>query len=85
MPIQLAWLHAWDFSPRTRRPIKPGPVLALTPATMLLLSLTLSLVLLGSSWGEWAWTSPGSQHSPGFPPRGSGGSQAGWKGSRWTE
>lgn len=61
MPIQLAWPHAWDFSPRTRRPIKPGPAQfpAFTPATMLLLSLTLSLVLLGSSWGEWAWTGPG--------------------------
>lgn len=46
---------------------------------MLLLNLTLGLVLLGSSWGEWASTGPG------FLPRGSRGGQAGWKGSRWIE
>lgn len=43
---------------------------------MLLLSLTLSLVLLGSSWGEWARTGPG------FLPRGSGGGQAGLEGKQ---
>lgn len=31
------------------------------PATMLLLSLTLSLVFLSSSWGEWAWTGVSDQ------------------------
>uniref|UniRef100_A0A8C9EAW3 Chymotrypsin like n=1 Tax=Phocoena sinus TaxID=42100 RepID=A0A8C9EAW3_PHOSS len=34
-----------------KRTIKPGPVLNLTPATVLLLSLILTLVLLGSSLG----------------------------------
>ncbi|KAJ8777967.1 hypothetical protein J1605_014072 [Eschrichtius robustus] len=34
-----------------KRTIKPGPVLNLMPATMLLFSLLLTLVLLGSSWG----------------------------------
>lgn len=38
--------------------MKPGPVLSLKSSVMLLLRLTLSLVLLGSSWGEWAWPSP---------------------------
>lgn len=53
-----AWLHSWDFGARTRRPIKPGPVLSLMSAVVLLLKLTLSLVLLGSSCVEWAWPSP---------------------------
>ncbi|XP_068383562.1 proteasome subunit beta type-10 isoform X2 [Eschrichtius robustus] len=36
---------------KMKRTIKPGPVLNLMPATMLLFSLLLTLVLLGSSWG----------------------------------
>lgn len=49
------------------------------PATMLLLSLTLSLIVLGSSWGEWV-----GLDQPGLPaaaqascPGAKRGSQAG--------
>lgn len=83
---QLAWPQAWSFSSRTRRPIKPGPAPNLTSATMLLLSLTLSLVLLGSSWGEWARTSPDLDlGTTQLPALAQGRGQAGWKGQRWTE
>lgn len=68
-----------DFSPRTRSPIKPDPVLSLMPLTMLLLSLILSLIVLGSSWGEWV-----GLDQPRLPavaqasyPGAKGGSQAG--------
>lgn len=56
--------HSWpSLRPKTSAPRPRIPINKARPSqqhsllfTMLLLSLTLSLVLLGSSWGKWAGT-----------------------------